>query len=86
MPACHLIDLSVWPPGVHPNYFRFCGAVGAGSICDEVHAALDIKHLMLDTLGWVLPRILAATSQVILSLVLLFRVGFFKSSLVFLYV
>ncbi len=44
---------------------RFCGAVGAGTVCDDVHAALDIKHLMLDTLGWVLPRILAATSQVI---------------------
>ena len=35
-----------------------CGAASAG-----LHSALDIKHLMLDSLGWLLPRALHASAN-----------------------
>lgn len=43
---------------------RFYGRVGGGGLAEKVHAALDVKHLMLDTLGWILPRILSSSGQV----------------------
>jgi len=35
---------------------RLYGAAGCGSISATLHGNLDIKHLMLDSLGWLLPR------------------------------
>jgi len=43
---------------------RFVGRAGAGSLCDEVHTPLDVKNLMLDTLGWVVTRPLASAGEV----------------------
>ena len=41
-----------------------CGRAGAGSLCDEVHAGIDVKHIILDTLGWVILRVLFSSGQV----------------------
>ncbi|XP_023344164.1 N-alpha-acetyltransferase 25, NatB auxiliary subunit [Eurytemora carolleeae] len=42
---------------------RLCGRAGAGSLCDEVHAGIDVKHIILDTLGWVILRVLFSSGQ-----------------------
>jgi len=42
---------------------RLCGRAGAGGLCQEIHGSLDVKYLMQDTLGWILPRILSSTGQ-----------------------
>lgn len=40
----------------------YCAAGSAGAAA-AIHAGLDIKHLMLDSLGWLLPRHLCATGH-----------------------
>ena len=36
---------------------------GCGAASARLHTALDIKHLMLDSLGWLLPRALFASAN-----------------------
>jgi len=42
---------------------RLMNLVGAGAVSYSLHSSLDIKHLMLDTLGWLLGRQLAFSGQ-----------------------
>ena len=42
---------------------RVCVATGCGGLAAEVHASLDMKHLMLDSLGWVLAHQLVQCGQ-----------------------
>ena len=42
---------------------RVCVATGCGGLAAEVHASLDMKHLMLDSLGWVLAHHLVQCGQ-----------------------
>lgn len=47
---------------------RLYGAAGCGSVSSSLHGSLDIKHLMLDSLGWLLPRQLWGSAHLQLSL------------------
>ena len=38
-------------------------SAGCGAASARLHTALDIKHLMLDSLGWLLPRALFASAN-----------------------
>jgi len=42
---------------------KLMNLAGAGAVSYTLHTSLDIKHLMLDTLGWVLGRQLAFSGQ-----------------------
>jgi len=42
---------------------RFYNSAGCGAASARLHTALDIKHLMLDSLGWLLPRALFASAN-----------------------
>jgi N-terminal acetyltransferase B complex non-catalytic subunit len=42
---------------------RLYGVAGCGAASHHVHSSLDVKHLMLDSLGWILPRQLWASGQ-----------------------
>jgi len=42
---------------------RAMNIVGAGAVSYNLHSSLDIKHLMLDTLGWLLGRHLSLCGQ-----------------------
>eukprot|EP00092_Neocalanus_flemingeri_P005475 GFUD01005905.1.p1 GENE.GFUD01005905.1~~GFUD01005905.1.p1 ORF type:complete len:940 (-),score=337.38 GFUD01005905.1:210-3029(-) len=42
---------------------KLMNVVGAGAVSHSLHASLDIKHLMLDTLGWLLARQLWGSGQ-----------------------
>merc|ERR1712106_143055 len=42
---------------------QFYGHAGCGSAAAITHATLDVKHLMLDSLGWVLAPHLRATGH-----------------------
>jgi len=42
---------------------KIMNLVGAGAVSYSLHSSLDIKHLMLDTLGWLLGRQLAFCGQ-----------------------
>jgi len=42
---------------------KLMNVVGAGAVSYSLHSSLDIKHLMLDTLGWLLGRQLSFSGQ-----------------------
>jgi len=42
---------------------KIMNVVGAGAVSHSLHSSLDIKHLMLDTLGWLLARHLWGSGQ-----------------------
>ena len=42
---------------------RLYNSAGCGAASASLHSALDIKHLMLDSLGWLLPRALHASAN-----------------------
>jgi len=46
---------------------KFLGLVGCGDISYSFHSSMDIKHLMLDSLGWVVSRQLWGSGQFLLS-------------------
>ena len=46
---------------------RIMNIVGAGAISHSLHTSLDIKHLMLDTLGWILGKHLTLCGQLRIS-------------------
>jgi len=57
--------LSTSPSNWHMKLMliKLMNIVGAGAVSHSLHSSLDIKHLMLDTLGWLLARQLQGSGQ-----------------------